>query len=93
VGLVLDNKLLELLDLALSADTANTVRCMRELLDLGADALSLVTQLASLITNILAGTFDIHQTMHKKGFFKRNFCMPWPIVFVLCMVCFLFWEE
>jgi DNA polymerase III gamma/tau subunit len=92
VGLVPDNKLLDLLDLALSADTANTVRCMRELLDLGVDALSLVTQLASLITNILAGTFNIHQAMHKKRFFKRN-CMPWPIVFVLCVVCFLFWEE
>ncbi len=74
VGLVSDKKLLELLDFALSANTTNTVRCLRELLDSGVDALSLVAQLASLITNILAGTSDVHSEM--KGFSKRNFCMP-----------------
>jgi hypothetical protein len=47
---------------------------LRELLDSGVDALSLVAQLASLITNILAGTSDVHSEM--KGFSKRNFCMP-----------------
>ncbi|CAK9229122.1 unnamed protein product [Sphagnum troendelagicum] len=71
VGLVSDKKLLELLDFALSANTTNTVRCLRELLDSGVDALSLVAQLASLITNILAGTSDVHSEM--KGFSKRNF--------------------
>lgn len=83
VGLVSDKKLLELLDFALSANTTNTVRCLRELLDSGVDALSLVAQLASLITNILAGTSDVHSEM--KGFSKRNFCMP--ISLSLCNPC------
>ncbi|KAH8969529.1 hypothetical protein BDL97_02G038500 [Sphagnum fallax] len=73
VGLIPDDMLLDLLDLALSADAVNTVRCTRELLDLGVDALSLVAQLASLITNILGGSFDIHREMRSKGgFFRRD---------------------
>ncbi|CAK9870726.1 unnamed protein product [Sphagnum jensenii] len=75
VGLIPDDMLLDLLDLALSADAVNTVRCTRELLDLGVDALSLVAQLASLITNILGGSFDIHREMRSKGgFFRRDLC-------------------
>ncbi len=85
VGLVSDKKLLELLDFALSANTTNTVRCLRELLDSGVDALSLVAQLASLITNILAGTSDVHSEM--KGFSKRNFCMPISLSLSLCNPC------
>ncbi|CAK9194384.1 unnamed protein product [Sphagnum troendelagicum] len=74
VGLVPDGKLLDLLDLALSAEAGNTVRFMRDLLKSGLEPLSLLSQLASLITNILAGTFDVHpETRHHKGFFRRNF--------------------
>ncbi|CAK9859556.1 unnamed protein product [Sphagnum jensenii] len=74
VGLVPDGKLLDLLDLALSAEAGNTVRFMRDLLKSGLEPLSLLSQLASLITNILAGTFDVHpETRHYKGFFRRNF--------------------
>ena len=58
--------------MALAADTVNTVKGMRALLDAGIDALSLVAQLASLITNILAGTFDLRRETRKKGFFSRN---------------------
>lgn len=50
----------------------NTVKGMRALLDAGVDALSLVAQLASLITNILAGTFDLRRESRKKGFFSRS---------------------
>lgn len=71
-GLIPDEKLVNLLDMALAADTVNTVKGMRVLLDAGIDALSLVAQLASLITNILAGTFDLRRESRKKGFFSRN---------------------
>ncbi|CAM6018615.1 unnamed protein product [Sphagnum balticum] len=74
VGLIPENKLLDLLDVALSADTVHTVRQMRQVLDLGVDPLSLVSQLASLITNLLAGSFDMHQCeIREDGFFKRDF--------------------
>lgn len=78
-GLIPDEKLVELLDMALAADTVNTVKGMRALLDAGIDALSLVAQLASLITNILAGTFDLRREARKKGFFSRSMrklCLP-----------------
>ncbi|KAG0566776.1 hypothetical protein KC19_7G086700 [Ceratodon purpureus] len=71
-GLIPDEKLVNLLDMALAADTVNTVKGMRALLDAGIDSLSLVAQLASLITNILAGTFDLRRESRKKGFFSRN---------------------
>lgn len=58
--------------MALAADTVNTVKGMRELLDAGVDALSLVAQLASLIANILAGAIDLRRETRKKGFFYRN---------------------
>jgi DNA polymerase III gamma/tau subunit len=74
VGLIPDGKLLELLDLALSAEAGNTVRFMRELLKSGVEPLSLVSQLACLITNILAGSFDVHPETHLRGFFRKNFC-------------------
>jgi hypothetical protein len=72
VGLIPDNKLLDLLDMALAADTVNTVKGMRDLLESGVDALSLVAQLASLITNIIVGTFELSRDARKKGFFRRN---------------------
>ncbi len=74
VGLIPDDMLLDLLDLALSADTINIVRCTRKLLDLGVDALSLIAQLASLITKILGGSFDVHRETCTNGFFRRDLC-------------------
>lgn len=71
-GLIPEEKLINLLDMALAADTVNTVKGMRELLDAGVDALSLVAQLASLIANILAGAIDLRRETRKKGFFYRN---------------------
>jgi hypothetical protein len=74
VGLIPENKLLDLLDLALSANTVHTVRRMRQLLDLGVDPLSLASQLATLITDLLAGTISVQREIHGEGcFFKRNF--------------------
>ena len=93
-GLIPDEKLVNLLDMALAADTVNTVKGMRALLDAGIDSLSLVAQLASLITNILAGTFDLRRESRKKGFFSRNMCelsinIP---VYIFDMI-FVNWEQ
>ncbi|KAM4133984.1 hypothetical protein ACJW30_01G373700 [Castanea mollissima] len=54
VGVVSDEKLLELLDLAMSSDTAETVKRARELMDSGVDPMVLMSQLASLIMDIIA---------------------------------------
>ncbi|GAA0139002.1 DNA-directed DNA polymerase [Lithospermum erythrorhizon] len=65
VGVVSDEKLLELLELALSSDTAETVKRARELLDSGIDPIVLMSQLASIIMDIIAGThqnFDPSQS-------------------------------
>ncbi|KAL3700077.1 hypothetical protein R1sor_018099 [Riccia sorocarpa] len=72
VGLVSDDRLIDLLDLALSADAVNTVRCMRELLDGGIEPLALVSQLATLITDILAGSVVIPRDKQMRGFFFRR---------------------
>ncbi|KAG6652329.1 protein STICHEL [Carya illinoinensis] len=58
VGVVSDEKLLELLELAMSSDTVETVKRARELMDLGADPMVLMSQLASLIMDIIAGTYN-----------------------------------
>ncbi|KAL8129853.1 hypothetical protein V2J09_019008 [Rumex salicifolius] len=55
VGVVSDEKLLELLELAISSNTSETVKRARELLDSGADPLVLMSQLATLIMDIIAG--------------------------------------
>ncbi|KAG1346540.1 protein STICHEL-like 3 [Cocos nucifera] len=54
VGLVSDEKLVDLLDLALSADTVNTVKSLREIMETGVEPLALMSQLATIITDILA---------------------------------------
>ncbi|XP_042457750.1 protein STICHEL-like 2 isoform X2 [Zingiber officinale] len=55
IGVVSDDELLSLLDLALSSDTANTVRRARDLMMTRIDPLQLVSQLANVIMDILAG--------------------------------------
>jgi len=75
VGLPSDSKIMDLLDFALSADTVNTVRTMREVLASGVEPLSLVSQLGALITDILVGSRDMNREMRPgEGFFNRNFC-------------------
>ncbi|CAH2045736.1 unnamed protein product [Thlaspi arvense] len=68
VGVVSDEKLLELLELALSSDTAETVKRARELLDLGADPIVLMSQLASLIMDIIAGTYKVVDEKYSEAF-------------------------
>ncbi|KAF6997006.1 hypothetical protein CFC21_013270 [Triticum aestivum] len=70
-GLVSDDKLVNLLDLALSADTANTVKALRDITETGVEPLSLMSQLATIITDILAGTYTFAQERIRRKFFKR----------------------
>ncbi|CDY15837.1 BnaC02g34560D [Brassica napus] len=68
VGVVSDEKLLELLELALSSDTAETVKRARDLLDLGADPIVLMFQLASLIMDIIAGSYKVVDEKYSEAF-------------------------
>lgn len=69
VGVVPDEKLLELLELAMSSDTAETVKRARELMDSGVDPMLLMSQLASLIMDIIAGTYHIVDARYNDSFF------------------------
>lgn len=86
MGLLPNNKTLELLDYALSADAVHTVRTMREVLISGVEPLSLVSQLGALITDILAGSFDLHQEARKEGFFNRNLCECPSVSSAICIL-------
>lgn len=72
--MVSDDKLVNLLDLALSADTANTVKALRDITETGVEPLSLMSQLATIITDILAGTYTFTQERIRRKFFKRPTC-------------------
>ncbi|KAA8545388.1 hypothetical protein F0562_020172 [Nyssa sinensis] len=69
VGVVSDEKLLELLELAMSSDTAETVKRARELMDSGVDPMLLMSQLATLIMDIIAGTYHIVDAKYNDSFF------------------------
>ncbi|KAI5083231.1 hypothetical protein GOP47_0002974 [Adiantum capillus-veneris] len=71
VGSASDERMLSLLDSALLADTVGTVRRARELVDSGVEPLSLMSRLATLITDILAGSFKFTESQ-RKGFFKKQ---------------------
>ncbi|XP_066348929.1 protein STICHEL-like 2 [Miscanthus floridulus] len=71
VGSVSDDELIELLDLALSSDTTNTVRRARELMGSAIDPLQLVSQLANLIMDILSGRCQSAVTEVSKSFLGR----------------------
>ncbi|XP_024522565.1 protein STICHEL-like 2 [Selaginella moellendorffii] len=69
VGLVSNAKLADLLDMALTGDTLNTVKCIREFMDAGVEPLALMSQIATLITDILAGGY---MPASDKGFFHKH---------------------
>ncbi|XP_048230135.1 protein STICHEL-like 3 isoform X2 [Ricinus communis] len=77
VGLISDEKLVDLLDLALSADTVNTVKHLRVIMETGVEPLALMSQLATVITDILAGSYNFTKERHRRKFFRRQ---PSPIV-------------
>ncbi|KAJ1402193.1 P-loop containing nucleoside triphosphate hydrolase [Sesbania bispinosa] len=72
VGLISDEKLVDLLDLALSADTVNTVKNLRVIMETGVEPLALMSQLATVITDILAGTYDFAKERRRRRFFRRQ---------------------
>ncbi|CAL9241726.1 unnamed protein product [Arabidopsis halleri] len=72
VGLISDEKLVDLLDLALSADTVNTVKNLRIIMETGLEPLALMSQLATVITDILAGSYDFTKDQCKRKFFWRQ---------------------
>ncbi|CAL1353134.1 unnamed protein product [Linum trigynum] len=69
VGVVSDEKLLELLELALLSDTAETVKRARDLMDSGIDPMVLMSQLASLIMDIIAGIGNAGDARSSNSFF------------------------
>lgn len=71
VGSASDERMLNLLDCALRADTVGTVRRVRELVDSGVEPLSLMSRLATLITEILSGSFRFTEKQ-RKGFFRKE---------------------
>ena len=74
VGLVSDEKLVDLLDLALSADTVNTVKNLRTIMETSVEPLALMSQLATVITDVLAGSYDLTKDQHRRKFFRRQPC-------------------
>ncbi|KAF6139650.1 hypothetical protein GIB67_033654 [Kingdonia uniflora] len=69
VGVVSDEKLLDLLELALSSDTAETVKRARDLMDSGVEPMALMSQLAGLIMDIIAGTYQLVDSKCSGSFF------------------------
>lgn len=89
VGLVSDEKLVDLLDLALSADTVNTVKNLRDIMESGVEPLALMSQLATVITDILAGSYDFTRERPRRKFFRRRECNSYNSIsvdFIMFMV-------
>ncbi|KAK2987704.1 hypothetical protein RJ640_030291, partial [Escallonia rubra] len=74
IGVVSDEELLDLLDLALSSDTSNTVRRARELMRSRIDPMQLISQLANLIMDTLAGQCPDGASGIKRKFYERHAC-------------------
>ncbi|XP_057988552.1 protein STICHEL-like 2 isoform X1 [Hevea brasiliensis] len=72
IGVVSDDELLDLLDLALSSDTSNTVIRARDLMRSRIDPMQLVTQLANLIMDILAGKCQEDTSEVRRKFSRRH---------------------
>ncbi|KAL6542762.1 hypothetical protein OROHE_010282 [Orobanche hederae] len=72
VGLISDEKLVDLLDLALSADTVNTVKNLRDIMESGIEPLALMSQVATVITDILAGSYDFTKEASRRKFFRQH---------------------
>ncbi|XAR50275.1 DNA-directed DNA polymerase [Bertholletia excelsa] len=72
IGIVSDDELLDLLDLALSSDTSNTVRRARELMRSKIDPMQLISQLANIIMDVLAGKCHEGSSEVRRKFFGRH---------------------
>ena len=74
MGVVSEDKLLELLELAMSSNATETVRRAREMMDSGVDPLVLISQLVTLIVDIIAGTYSNADAKHNFPFFGGRTC-------------------
>nr|GEX88831.1 protein STICHEL-like 2 isoform X1 [Tanacetum cinerariifolium]GEX90178.1 protein STICHEL-like 2 isoform X1 [Tanacetum cinerariifolium] len=72
IGIVSDEELFELLAMALSSDTSNTVKRARELMRSRIDPMQLISQLANLIMDILSGKIQEGASEVKKQFFEQH---------------------
>ncbi|KAI3448389.1 hypothetical protein Pfo_005054 [Paulownia fortunei] len=72
IGVVSDEKLLDLLELAMSSNATETVIRARELMDSGVDPIVLMSQMATLIVDIIAGTYPSVDGKHDSFFGGRN---------------------
>ncbi|KAF5730910.1 protein STICHEL-like 2 [Tripterygium wilfordii] len=72
IGMVSEEELLDLLHLALSSDISNTVVRARELMRSRIDPMQLMSQLASIIMDILAGAFEEGGTEARRNFSRRH---------------------
>lgn len=86
IGIVSDDELLDLLDLALSSDTSNTVIRARELMRSRIDPMQLISQLANLIMDILAGKSQEGSSELRKKFSTRHTCK-------YCILSFIVWSS
>lgn len=59
IGLVSEEKLIDLLEIALSSNTKKTMKRCRELLSSGVDPVAIMCQLAGLIVDILTGAYQL----------------------------------
>ncbi|KAL7592472.1 hypothetical protein Lser_V15G33459 [Lactuca serriola] len=59
VGVVSDENLLELLELTMSSNTVETMKRARELMELGVYPMVLMSQMATLIMDIIVGTYQV----------------------------------
>ncbi|XP_052176180.1 protein STICHEL-like 2 isoform X2 [Diospyros lotus] len=71
IGIVSDDELLDLLDLALSSDSSSTVKRARELMRSRIDPMQLISQLANVIMDILAGKCQEGSSEVRRKFFSR----------------------
>ena len=74
IGLIPHEKLVDLLNFALAADTENIVKTTREIIDSGIRPLTLVSQLAELITDILASGCISAEAQENLQLFGRYDC-------------------
>lgn len=86
MGAVSDEELLDLLDLALSSDTANTVRRAREMMKSRIDPMHLISQLANMIMDILSGKCLDGASEAKKRFLERHACMCHNVTLLLLYI-------
>ncbi|KAL6560664.1 hypothetical protein OROGR_004223 [Orobanche gracilis] len=72
IGVVSNEKLLELLELAMSSNATETVIRARELMESGVDPIVLMSQMATLIVDIVAGTYPSADRKRNSFFGGRN---------------------